>query len=128
MTNIPAAELSKKAKEINDNVFGRTRKKKRIMADSVKESINECAKFALEKTLKLPEIRVESRVAFIELLRDQPDMINILLVSDKMKPKAIEMLKPLFGEKSDFFIAEFLDSFSKIHAEVNSERQNFHAS
>ena len=115
---IPQEEYEKAAKEINDAIFGADRKKKLKFMDSVKLQINAGVKFALEKALSSKAISQTGRNAFVELLREQKDAINILMVDPSMKQKSAEMLKPIFGHKALEFIDNFQDIFGKVQSEV----------
>ena len=121
-------ELEKKAKEINDKYFGRTRKKKVQMNVVIKAQINDCVKFALEKALQTQGLQESSKKAFVELLEEQKDAINLLLVSKEKEQKSIEMLKPLFEDKTTEFLQNFREVFSRLQNELNEEKKNFNAS
>lgn len=128
MEEVSREELALKAKEINDKLFGRTRKKKSSFQKALNEQVNASTKFALEKSLKLVEVPKSSKKAFVELLKEQNDAINLLFVGEKEEAKVVEMLKPLFGEKSRDFIRSFRDVFNKLQSEIELDKQKFQAS
>jgi len=121
-------ELERKAKELNDKYFGRTRKKKIQIEPTIKAQINDCVKFALEKALKTPGLQDSSKKAFVELLEEQKDAINLLLVPEEKEQKSIEMLKPLFEDQTKEFLHTFREIFSRLQNELNEEKKNFNAS
>ncbi len=116
-------ELEAKAREINDAVLGPDRKESVKLLDAVKKRADLGAKFALEKALNSRGISEAGKKAFVELLREQKDAINILLVSAGQKQKAIEMLKPIFGYKSKEFLENFQDIFKKLQVEISLDLQ-----
>jgi len=120
-------ELEKKAKELNDKYFGRTRKKKVQIEPTIKAQINDCIKFALEKALKTSGLQESSKKAFVELLKEQKDAINLLLVPEEQEQKSIELLKPLFEDNTKEFLHNFREVFSRIQNELNEEKKNFAA-
>lgn len=120
-------ELEAKARQINDEVFGPDHKRKRNMGDAVKEQVNACAKFALEKALSMNGISGAERSAFLAVLKEQKDAINLLLVSDGQKEKAAAMLKPIFGYKSGEFIDAFQSAFRQLHNEVQFDMKRKNA-
>jgi len=120
-------ELEKKAKELNNKYFGRTRKKKVQIEPTIKAQINDCIKFALEKALKTKGLQESSKKAFVELLEEQKDAINLLLVPEGQEQKSIELLKPLFEDKTKEFLHNFREVFSRIQNELNEEKKNFAA-
>ncbi|MFH1391919.1 MAG: hypothetical protein ABIH20_06410 [Candidatus Diapherotrites archaeon] len=128
MAEISREELSKKAKSINDAIFGRTRKKK-IRFDAVlKLQINESAKFALEKALSVDGIALQAKASFIDIIKDQSESINVFLVKDEELGQAIGMLKPLFGEKSKEVLETFREVFNRLQEEINLDKEKFAAS
>lgn len=116
--NVLQEELESKAREINNLVFGRDRKRRRQALEYVKEQADAGAKFALEKALMISGISPTARDAFVGLLREEKDAINILFVSQGLKPKSVELLKPIFGYKSGEFLDAFQDAFKKLQVEI----------
>ena len=116
-------ECEAKAAEINDDIFGSDRKRKLKLMETVKMQVDASAKFALEKALSMNGISAAERTAFVELLREQKDAINLLLVDASLRQKSAEMLKPIFGYKSAEFIGAFQDAFRKIQSEVKLDMQ-----
>ncbi|MCR4335051.1 MAG: hypothetical protein NUV57_00760 [archaeon] len=128
MAEISREILSKKAKSINDSIFGRTRKKKVKFEDVLKIQVNMSAKFALEKALSIEGIANEAKNSFIEIIKDQPDSINVFLVKDADLSQAIGMLKPLFGDKSREVLETFREVFNQLQEEINLDKERFIAS
>ncbi|MCR4368544.1 MAG: hypothetical protein NUV67_01410 [archaeon] len=120
--------IRRKAKQINDQIYGRTRKKKTPLDKALKMQVNESARFALGEALKKTELPRDGKKGFVELLREQPDAINLLLVKEGAEKKSIEMLSPLLGEKTSEFIHNFRVSFNALQKEIAFDRQNFSAS
>jgi len=128
MDNISSEELSSKAKEINAKIFGRTGKKKRKFKEVLKEQVDEAARFALEKALLINGIPPESKKAFLEILLEQHDAIIILFADGKQESQAIEMLEPLFKEKTKKFLQTFKNTFNQLQNEINSQKEKYSAS
>jgi len=120
--------IGEKAREISKKVFGRTGKKKRAFKDALKEQVDLSAKFALEKALETDGLSMESKRAFVELLKEEKGAISLLMVSKEEEPKAVEMLRPLFGEKSGEFISNFRGAFNRLQEEIALAREKFSAS
>ncbi|HLC93264.1 MAG TPA: hypothetical protein VJH23_06180 [archaeon] len=121
-------EYESKAKEINDSIFGADRKKKLKLMEKAKFQVDASAKFALEKALQMKGISQTERNAFISLLKEQKDAINILFVSGEQKEKSVDMLKPIFGYKGSDFIDTFQDVFKKLQVEVQLDMKRSGAS
>jgi len=117
MVSVSRKELEEKASEIGRKVSARRASGAAKPLEIIKEEVDESAKFALEKALSMKGISETQRSAFIELLKEEKGLVNILLVSDKSKAKAAEMLKPLLGFKAE----EFIDSFQKVFIEIQRE-------
>ncbi len=115
---IPLEEYEAKAKEINDSIFGSDRKKRLPALKAIKPQVDAAAKFALEKALMMKGISEAERRAFVSLLREQKDAINLLMVGGQNKRKAAEMLAPIFGYKGKDFIETFQGIFKKLQAEI----------
>ncbi|MAG17871.1 MAG: hypothetical protein CL944_00145 [Candidatus Diapherotrites archaeon] len=128
MTGISREELSKKAKSINDAVFGRTRKKKVHLNDALKIQVTESAKFALGKALSIDGIAPKAKDSFIDIIKDQPESINVFLVKNEDLGQAIGMLKPLFGDKSKEVLETFRKVFNQLQEEISLDKENFTAS
>ncbi|MCH7902293.1 hypothetical protein IIC68_00915 [archaeon] len=128
MSNISREEFSSKAKEINAKIFGRTGKKKRKFKEVLKEQVDEAAKFALEKAFLIDGLSPQSKKAFLEILQEQTDAINILFAEGKGESKAVEMLEPLFKEKTKEFIQTFKNTFNQLQLEINSQKEKYSAS
>ncbi|HLC79150.1 MAG TPA: hypothetical protein VJG83_01850 [archaeon] len=122
---ISSEELVQKARQINDSIYGTERKNKVEIADVIKIHVTEGAKFALEKALGAKGVSLAERSAFVAVLKEQKDAVNILLVGNDQKQKAIDMLKPIFGYKSEEFIDNFQTVFKKIEQEIESDRKKF---
>ena len=120
-------EFLAKAKEINDSIFGPKRDKKVKLLDAAKIQANESAKFALEKAFSAPWLSAAMRNAFLEVLREQKDAINVLLVSGDQKQKSIEIIKPIFGQKSGDFIDNFQKAFKAMEAELQADMKTLRA-
>ena len=82
----------------------------------------------MEKALSIKGISNSSKNNFIELLAEQPDAINLLLVSKENQEKPVEMLSPLFGEKTIEFIETFRNIFNKLQVEINANKKRANAS
>src|SRR3989344_2634965 len=117
MVSVSREELEARASEIGRKVSARRAAGKSGFLELVKEEVDESAKFALEKALSMKGISPAQRKAFVELLREEKDIVNLLLVGDKSKAKAAEMLKPLLGFKA----GEFIESFQKVFIEIQRE-------
>lgn len=124
---IASEELEARAREINDTVFGKDRKLKKNPIYFVKEQSDLCAKFALEKALSMHGISDASKIAFIGLLKEQPDAINLLFADSANKEKAIVMLKPIFGQNAGPFIDAFQTDFGKILKAAQEEMKRLGA-
>ena len=122
---ISSEELVQKARQINDSIYGTESKNKVEIADVIKIHVTEGAKFALEKALGAKGVSLAERSAFVAVLKEQKDAVNILLVGNDQKQKAIDMLKPIFGYKSEEFIDNFQTVFKKIEQEIESDRKKF---
>jgi len=124
---VPREELEKKSKEINDSIFGRTRKKKVVFDEAVRKQVDASVKFALGKALQTTGIPEAQKKAFVSLLKEEPMSINLLLVKKEEEQKAIEMLAPLFGEKTKEFLENFQLVFNQLQEEIEFDRQQFTA-
>ncbi|HZX20187.1 MAG TPA: hypothetical protein VFF13_04185 [archaeon] len=125
MEKISRNELLKAAKSINDKIFGRTRKKKVPLNEALKEQINLSAKFALEKTLKYTDVSDMQKRMFVEIIDEQPDAINLLFAGEKSKQQAVEMLTPLFGEKTSELLDYFKETFNALQTEIHLDKKAF---
>ena len=115
---IAREEFEAKAKEINDSILGEGRRAKPALMKLVKAQVDASAKFALGKALMMNGISEAERQAFIGLLKEQKDAINLLMVDGSQKAKSAEMLSPIFGYKAKDFIGTFQDIFRKLQAEI----------
>ena len=125
---ISREELELVAREINDSIYGHDRERKRKILEAAKEQVDSAVKFALQKALSIHSVSPTARKAFVELLKEQKDAINLLLVGENTKQKAAEMLKPIFGYKGGEFIAAFQDAFKKLQAEIQLDMKKGNAS
>ncbi len=125
--DISREELEKRAKEINDSVFGPDRKQKRKLMDALKEQVNASAKFALGKALSIPGVSPTARAAFLAVLKEQKDAVNILMLPREKQEKAVDMLKPIFGQKSAAFVQAFREAFTQIQSEIQHDRKSLEA-
>ena len=121
-------EIKKKASGINELVFGRTRRKKVKLADALKLQVEESIRYSIEKALQTDGISPESKKAFVELLKEEKGMVNVLLAGAKEKEKAVRMLEPLFGEKSGEFMNNFQEIFNALQEEMVIEKKRYTAS
>ena len=113
------------AREINDAVFGKARKIRKNPVQAVKEQSDLCAKHALAKALSLQGISGSGKKAFVELLKEQPDAVNILFASAANMQKAAELLKPMFGKNAAAFIGEFQTEFNEIMQAAMEENKGY---
>ena len=117
-------ELEAKAREINEAIYGPDRSRKRKLMEAAKEQADLSAKFALQKALSVHGISDSSKKAFVELLKERRDAVNILFASSQSeKQKATEMLKPIFGYKGMEFIEGFQSAFRQLQSEIEFEKK-----
>ncbi|MEK6958327.1 MAG: hypothetical protein AABW99_05105 [archaeon] len=127
MVSVSAADLRKKAREINDSIFGGDRKGKVALNLAIKKSVEASALFALEKTLSKTRVSEGAKSSFVDIIRGQPDAINLLFASEQNKAQAIEMLKPLFGYKTKQLLGDFQKIFLDLQREIQEEKKVFRA-
>ena len=116
-------ELRKKAKEINDMIWGPDRKATRGSVSALKEQLDQSAKFALQKTLSNAWVSPPEKASLIAVLKEQPDAINLFIVDEKTQGKSVEMLKPIFGYKSTKIIESFRETFNLLQQAINEDRE-----
>ncbi len=127
MVKVSREELIEKAKAINTKIFGRTMKKKVKLGKALQMQVQESIKFALDKAFQVEGIPKSAKKGFLELLKEQKGAINILLINDDYKGMAIQMLQPMFGEKSEEFVETFLETFRGLQNEINLGKKSFSA-
>ena len=122
MVSVSREDLEKKAREINNMIFGVDRSKKVKLAEAFNIQADLGTKFALENAFLLRGISDQGKKGFVEILKEQKDAVNLLFAKNEHKEKAISMLKPLFGYKSKEFIETFQDIFERLQKEIEADR------
>ena len=117
-----ASELSGMAREINNRIFGQGRTLRPDALIALKMQLDESAKFALQKTLSSQWISPSERESFLEVLKEQPDAVNLFIVGDAERHRSIEMIKPIFGYKSAKVLDLFRDSFNALQEAIEKDR------
>ncbi len=120
---LSATELSSKAKEINDRIFGPTREAKPDPLSALKVQLDESAKFAMQKALSEHWVSPSERDSFLAVLKERPDAVNLFIVGDDLMHKSIEMLMPIFGYKSARLLGAFRESFNALQEALKQDRQ-----
>jgi hypothetical protein len=111
-------DFEKKAKEIKSKIFSNV--ENLDIEKSIKEITNESMRYALQHVLSKQWVSATQKKAFLEILKEQKDAINLLFFTGENKGKAIQILKPLFGNNSKKFINEFQNTFDKMQRELLS--------
>jgi hypothetical protein len=112
------SEFEKKAKEIKSKIFPNI--ENFGIEKTIQEITNESMRYALQNVLSKQWVSATQKKALLEILKEQKDAINLLFFTGENKGKAIQILKPLFGNNSKKFIDEFQKSFDKMQRELLS--------
>lgn len=118
------ANLAEKAKEINDRVFGADRKSSVQIEEGLKQQVNENMRYSLNLALHEQWVSEPQRRAFVDVLKEQKDAIDILFTPKKDKTRAIQIIKPLFGAKSGKFLETFQSHFDRMQKELVKDLEN----
>lgn len=110
-------EFDAKAKEIRAKVLSSTPNRANP-ANAIREFTNESMRYALNMCLGKTWVSTSQKNALLAVFKEQKDAINMLFFTGKDKDKAIQMLKPLFGNNSKKFIDEFQKNFDKMQREL----------
>ncbi|VVC00648.1 Uncharacterised protein [uncultured archaeon] len=120
-------ELAAKAKEINDLIFGVDRKMPRKAMDALKQQADESARYALQKAFSMKGVPESEKRAFIEVLKEKPDAINILMVAKEDQQKSVEMIRPIFGARSSIIIGTFRHAYEQLQEAIREDRERYKA-
>lgn len=123
--HLSSEELARKAKEINDVIFGVERKSTLTAISAIKMQLDESAKFALQKALSQNWVSPTEKNALVEVIKERPDAINIFIVPEPQQEKSVEMLKPIFGYKSGKVLEVFHEAFNALQEAIENDRRTY---